>query len=233
MASRNKPPRLVTIGDITIPLFGDDYDWAEQQRVRTAIDAVMRSKSDESWWRLRAKIGDDRYVLTAARGGAAKNFTVGALCADRVDARLCLGFTAHLPLVPGRLPATFCPEQEYWQHEAEWASDHTPLYAMQAALCERAIEQWASVRGTSPGSDGVSHVYTADEKARFTAAMKKEIAERSQTKRAASEEVVVPWLPAPGGWEGFDAQRANEAREEYERKTVGRVEGKAANWLQQ
>ena len=221
MASRNKPPRLVTVGDATIPLFGEDYDWSEQQRVRTAIDAVMRTKSDDLWWRLRASIGDDRYVLTATRGGVAKNFTLGALCCDIVDSRLCLGFTAHLPSVPGRLPATFRPEQEYWRHEAQWARERTPLYAMQAALCKRAIEQWETVQGTLPGSDGQAHIYTADEKARYVAALKKEIAERNQTKKAVYEEVVVPWLPAPSGWEGFDAERAKEAREEYERKTVG------------
>ena len=28
----------------------------------------------------------------------------------------------------------------------------------------------------------------------------------------------MPWLPAPDGWEGFDAQRAQDARTEYERK---------------
>ena len=86
---------------------------------------------------------------------------------------------------------------------------------MQAALCERAIAQWETVRGTLPGSDGQSHIYTTDEKDRFVAALKKEIAERVQTKKAATEEVVVSCLPAPGGWEGFDAQRAKEARAEW------------------
>ncbi len=221
MASHNKPPRLVTVGDAAVPLFGEDYDWSEQQRVRTAIDAVMRIKSDDLWWKLRARIHDDRYVLTARRGRVAKNFTLGALCCDIVDSRLCLGFTAHLPSVPGRLPATFRPEQEYWQHEAQWARERTPLYAMQAALCEHAIQQWETVQGTLPGSDGQAHIYTADEKARYVAALKKEIAERNETKKALYEEVVVPWLPAPSGWEGFDAERAKETREEYERKTVG------------
>ncbi|MGA2253113.1 MAG: hypothetical protein ABSG53_00495 [Thermoguttaceae bacterium] len=221
MASHNKPPRLVRVGGATVPLFGKDYDWSEQQRVRTAIDAVMRTKSDDLWWRLRASIRDDRYVLTATRGGVAKNFTLGALCCDIVDSRLCLGFTAHLPSVPGRLPATFRPEQEYWQHEAQWARERAPLYAMQATLCKRAIEQWETVQGTLPGSDGQAHIYTADEKARYFAALKKEIAERNQTKKAVYEEVVVPWLPAPSGWEGFDAERAKEVREEYDRRTVG------------
>ena len=94
MASHNKPPQLATLGDAAVPLFGDDYDWSEQQRVRTAIDAVMRTKSDDFWWRLRAGIHDGRYVLTATRGRVAKNFTLGALCCDIVDSRLCLGFTA-------------------------------------------------------------------------------------------------------------------------------------------
>jgi hypothetical protein len=221
LASHNRPPRLVTVGDAVIPLFGKDYDWSEQRRVREAIGAVMRTKGDESWWRLRASIHDDRYVLTATRGRSAKNFTLGELCGDIIDSRLCLGFTAHLPLVPGQLPATFRPEEEYWQHEAEWARERTPLYAMQVALCKRAIGQWATVQGTSPGSDGRAHIYTSDEKARYVAALMKEIAERNQTKNAAYEEVVVPWLPAPGGWEGFDAERAKEAQEAYERKHLG------------
>jgi len=221
MASHNKPPRLVPVGDGTIPLFGQDYDWPEQQRVRTAIDAVMRTRSDEAWWQLRATIRDARYVLTATRGGVAKNFTLGDICSDIVDSRLCLGFTAHLPSVPGRLPESFQPEQEYWQREDEWAHARTPLYVMQATLCERAIKQWAKVQGTLSGSDGRSHIYTADEKSRYIAALRKDIAERNHSKKAVYEEVIVPWLPAPSGWEGFDAQRAKEAREEYARKTVG------------
>ena len=162
--------------------------------------------------------------MTATRGGVAKNFSLGELCCDIVDSRLCLGFTAHLPSVPGRLPAAFRPEQEYWQHEAQWARERTPLYAMQAALCRRAIEQWEPVRGTLPGSDGQAHIYTADEKARYVAALKKEIAERNQTKKAVYEEVVVPWLPAPGGWEGFDAESAKEAREKYMRRSSAQRE---------
>jgi hypothetical protein len=217
MASRNKPPRLATVGDAAIPLFGEDYDWSEQRRVGAAIGAVMRIDSDESWWPLREHIHDDRYVLTAARGGIAKNFTLGALCRDMLDARLCFAFTSHLPLVPGRLPATFRPEREFWRRETQWAREHAPLYLMQAALCERALELWEPIRGTLPGSDGQSHIYTADEKARYVAALKNEIAKLNETKKAASEEVVVHWLPAPSGWEGFDAQRAKQAREEYER----------------
>jgi len=220
IASHNQPPRLVTVGAATLPHFADNYDWPEQQRVRSALDTLLRTQGDESWWRLRAQIHDDRYVLTATRGGVAKNFTVGELCCDLIDSRLCLGVTSHLPLVPGRLPAAFQPEQEYWQHEAQWSHERKPLYAMQAALCERAIQQWEPVRASLPGSDGLAHIYTADEKTRYVAALTQEIAERNRTQLAACEEVIVPCLPAPAGWEGFDAERASDTRAESGKKTA-------------
>jgi hypothetical protein len=220
MASHNKPPRLVAAGGSTVPLFGDDYNWAEQHRVRAAIDAAMRTKSDDLWWRMRSSEHDDRYVLTASRGGVTRNFTVGDLCGDIVDLRLCLGFTSHLPSVPGRMPAAFQPEEEFRRHEADWSRERKPLYAMQAALCDRAVELWTAIEGTLPGSDGQSHVYSDVEKATFIAAMKKESAELNKSKKARYEEVVVSWLPAPSGWEGFDAQRAREVRHEHEGKTA-------------
>ena len=58
----------------------------------------------------------------------------------------CLGFTSHLPSVPGRLPAAFRPEEAFVQHEADWARERKPLYAMQAALCDRAAGALAPIR---------------------------------------------------------------------------------------
>ena len=136
MASRNEPPKLTVIGNATIPLFGDHYDWTEQQRVRSAIDAVLRNRTDDLWRRLRAHLADKRYVLTATRGGIAENFSVGAMCSDIVAAKLCLAFTSHLPTVPGRLPPTFRPEDEYWKHESEWT--RTASHSMKCRLpCAR------------------------------------------------------------------------------------------------
>jgi hypothetical protein len=83
-----------------------------------------------------------------------------------------------------------------------------PLHAMQAALCEAAIRDWSSVRETEPGEDGRTHRFSADEKSRYVAALRLEIAELARTRRAACEEVILPYLPAPPGWEGFDAQLA-------------------------
>jgi hypothetical protein len=83
---------------------------------------------------------------------------------------------------------------------------------MQAALCEAAIRHWEAVSETEPGADGRSHRFSTEEKARYVAALRTEIAELARTRRAACEEVILPTLPAPIGWEGFDAERAGAAR---------------------
>ncbi len=211
MASANPPPRLDRRGQVLVPTFSAHYDWDEQQRVRLAIDAVMRADPDAIWWTLREHMDDERYVLTATRGRDVRNFTVGMLCGDLADARLCLCFTRRLPLVPGRLPATFQPEREFVRQESRWRAARMPLFAMQAALCEAAIREWDHVMKTEPGADGRSHRFSAEEKARYVVALREEIAEVTRTRRAACEEVVLPCLPAPVGWDGFDAELARES----------------------
>jgi hypothetical protein len=96
----------------------------------------------------------------------------------------------------------------FWRNEPSWGRESKPLHEMQVAVCQAALEQWKVMKGTDPGRDGRSHHYTADEKARFVAAIEREIAGRQRTKQAACEEIVVLWLPAPAGWVGFDARRA-------------------------
>ncbi len=208
MASSNPPPALGGVGGNAAPIFGATYDWEEQQRVRRAVDAVMRADPEAIWWSLRDRIDDDRYVLTATRGPETRNFTVGMICGDLADARLCLCFTRRLPLVPGRLPASFHPEREFLRHEKQWRADDMPLFAMQAALCEAAISDWEGVAATEPGEDGRSHRFSTEEKARYVAALRAEIDELVRSRRGACEDVILPCLPAPPGWDGFDAERA-------------------------
>lgn len=209
MASTNQPPLLEHHEKTTKPVFTADYDWDEQDRVRLAIDAVMQADPDLIWWTLRDFIDDDRYVLTAKRADTVLNFTVGMLCGDLADARLCLCFTRRLPLVPGHLPESFRPEREFLAHEKEWRAAEMPLFAMQATLCKAAIRDWDAVLGTEPDEDGRHHQFSQDEKKRYVTALQEEIEERNRTRRAASEEVVLPCLAAPTGWTGFDAETAN------------------------
>lgn len=208
IASGNPAPRLDQTGGAAVPVFAAHYDWNEQQRVRLAMDTVMRADPDAIWWHLWESADDDRYALTASRGSEVGNFTVGMLCGDLADSRLCLCFVRRLPLVPGKLPASFRPEREFFSNEEAWRAARMPLHAMQAALCEAAIRDWNSVTETEPGEDGRTHRFSSEEKSRYAAALRMEIAELARTRRAACEEVILPYLPAPGGWEGYDAQRA-------------------------
>jgi len=208
LASGNLPPLIDRRGHAPCPVFSPHYDWDEQQRVRLALDAVMRADPDAIWWLLRDQIDDDRYVFTASRGGEVQNFTVGMVCGDLADARLCLAFTRRLPLVPGRFPASFHPEREFLRQETRWRAARMPLFAMQSALCEAAIREWEGVVQTEPGEDGRSHRFSPEEKSRYVIALRAEIDELARTRRAACEEVILPYLPAPSGWDGFDAERA-------------------------
>jgi hypothetical protein len=210
MASRNKEPELLDLVGEVIPLFPPDYDWSEQSRVRAAMLAVMETKADEMWWRLREHGDDKRYVLTASLNELAENFAVGALCFDLACADLSWAYARHLPAAPGRLPSAFHPEDVFGKKEKEWARVGKPLYEMQIEICQRALEEWASAKGTEPGKDNRFHTYTADEKARFAAAVRKEIEELKRTKRGVFVEALLPGVAAPSGWEGFDAERARE-----------------------
>lgn len=210
MASRNKEPQLIKFVDARIPQFSDDYDWSEQSRVRAAMLAVLSTKSDEMWWRLREHNGDKRYVLTASWNEFSENFSVGSFCCDFASADLSMAYGRHLPAVPGRLPSSFYPEDVFWKNEKEWSRIRKPLYQMQIEVCQRAFQQWASVKGTAPGTGGHFHTYTVDEKIRFLEAVKKEIEELNRTKKAVFMKAVVPSVAAPSGWEGFDAERSRQ-----------------------
>jgi hypothetical protein len=207
MASGNPPPELDHRGQVPGVVFAPDYDWGEQQRVRLAIDAVMRADPDAIWWHLRERMDDDRYVLTATRNSEVRNFTVGMICGDLADSRLCLCFIRRLPLVPGRYPANFHPEREFLRNEKTWRADRMPLFAMQSALCEAAIRDWDAIQETEPGEDGRSHRFSSEEKLRYVVALRAEMEELARTRCAACEEVILPHLPAPAGWDGFDADR--------------------------
>ena len=226
MASRNKEPQLFERGGRRIPRFAADYDWPEQQRVRTALLAVMKDRSDALWWRLRDRAGDKRYVLTASFNESAENFTVGSFCCDLALANLSAAYRRHLPAVPGRLPARFHPEDVFWKNEPDWARSCKPLYEMQIEVCLRALQQWPSVDGTILGKEGRRHTYTADEKQRFVAAVNKEIEELRRLKRPVFIETILHGVAAPSGWEGFDAESAKDAARELAPGAKGvRVQG--------
>jgi hypothetical protein len=216
LASRNKEPRLVHLGDARLPLFAAEYDWAEQTRVRAALLAVLHCKSDLMWWRLREHANDHRYILTATFQNKAENFSVAAFCDDFAAADLSLAYRRHLPAVVGQLPPGFRPEKVFLDHEAEWAHTRKPLAEMQIEVCRQTLRQWDAVAGTVPGKDGRSHTYTAEEKTHFRQAVAAEITDLTRRRQAVFLDAVLPGVAAPSGWEGFDADSAQCAHHEYQ-----------------
>ena len=215
IASSNSPPHLHLENETLQATFSPDYDWHDQERVRLALDTVIRADADATWWSLHNNRNDDRYVLTATRGKDVRNFTLGMISGDLAHSRLCLPFTRRLPLVPGCLPEGFHPEREFLRHEKQWSRECMPLFAMQSALCKIAIEEWEHVVATEPGEDGRSHQFSHEEKTNYVKALTEEIDELTRTRRAAREATILPCRPAPVGWEGFDenlAQSGTESR---------------------
>ena len=220
LASRNAPPQLIDQAARRVPRFAADYDWREQRRVRAALSAVLHTQSDALWWRLREHFTDQRYVLTASRNERARNFTVGEFCRDFFAADLASAYARHLPAVVGRLPPAFHPDDLFWQNEHDWSRAQKPLHEIQIAVCQQAIQQWSAVNGTVAGDDGEAHTYTSAEKARFIAAVTKQIQALRQTRRAVFFDAIVPGLAAPSGWEGFD-----EPSEPQDRSDAGPRQG--------
>ena len=112
-------------------------------------------------------------------------------------ADLCLAYARHLPAVPGRMPSSFLPKTS----SGRTSRSGPALAEAPVPDADRGVpaghEQWDSVRGTEPGKEGRFRSYTADEKARFTEAVRKEIEELKPTKRAVFLDAFCPAWPPP------------------------------------
>jgi hypothetical protein len=233
MASRNKAPRMVSgfnSGFYTsAPLVARDYDWPEQDRVRKAVLAVRKDKSDEMWWRLRGRITDRRYALTVVFDDVhdPTNVDVGEFCSDITDANLIEAYARHLPEVSGRMPSELYPAAVVEKNEKKWAG--RPLFELQIEVCEEAIRQFAGLKATAYVGftdyrhEGKSHAFTAEEKAGFTAAVRKQIEELKRTKMPVTpDKAPLRGIdPHYGPWGALDARTASEVRDAYEKEKGG------------
>lgn len=231
MASKNKAPELIEVEPFETegPLVSADYDWVEQDRVTKAIETVWKDKSDEMWWCLYKHIGDKRYAMTLVFDSVvnSKNVDVGDICDAIAMPTLCEPYVRHLPSVPGQLPASFSPTNAV--DMKKFAGK--PLYEIQIVVCEEAIRQMQSLHATEPipGNDyrneEPSHTFTAEEKAAFTKAVRRQIEVLRRTKKA-------DWGKGPLGiyysaWEPLTADIAMSVRNAHEKEKGGRGKGAA------
>ncbi|MGO8689014.1 MAG: hypothetical protein ACLQLG_05225 [Thermoguttaceae bacterium] len=227
MASRNKEPKIVvTFLNCEVPMFADKYDWSEQARVSQALEAVVKDNSDEMWWRLQKYFHDGRYCATgdteaSAVEMTAQNFSVGAVCQYVATEKLATPYLRHLRADEGRIHPEFDPQNVFWGHEKQWAGK--PLYLIQIAVCQRAIDQMKKAVGILPdhheerGSPGRD--FTAEEKSTFVREVTKEIDQLRRTKKAitaAPEEIGLP--DEYGEFDAQDAKRAGELLKENKKE---------------
>jgi hypothetical protein len=221
MASRNKAPEMVYVRGYNekAPLVSRDYDWSEQERVQKAIRAVQNDKSDEMWRRLSAHYGDKRYTMTLVFDTVvnSKNISVGDICAAMPGPDYDAAYIQYLPKVSGRYyfnPASIVAGEK-------WAG--RPLYEQQIAVCEEAIKQMALLKATEavPFNDyragEKAHVFTTEEKAKFTEEVTRQIEVLKRTKQPVYG-AEKPLSIYSSAWEPFDAQDAKNVREAYEKE---------------
>lgn len=181
LANRNQPPKLLDIQEDALPLFSENYDWDEQQRVRRAISALWCSLSPELWEELLKNEDDNRYSLTVMiipETGSAKNYSVGDWCRELAYYSLINAFTQHLT---PRSEPTGGPEGYPVYVEVGVESDDLvvwrkrrmskSLYELQIELCEVAIKAMPAVIGASD-----------DQKAAMTEKIQAEIERLNATK---------------------------------------------------
>jgi hypothetical protein len=191
LASRNKEPRILCLyGNDEVPLFIDDYDWDEQARISGVLESLEKDKSDQMWWCLMNHLDDQRYALTGNCNEfvemTAYNFSVGSLCKHIAGKNLGEPYARYLPAEEWRFlsKSVFHPQYEFWDHKEKWVGK--PLYEIQIAVCQRAIEQMALAEGITSAYGGLSpaRTFTAEEKAKFIEDVKKEIEQLQHNKKA-------------------------------------------------
>jgi hypothetical protein len=101
LANRNPPPKIISRGPERYVDFGDDYEWAEQDRVVEAFRSLVAAEGNELWSRLVEHMDDKRYSLTYEYGDDIVNATVGNLCRDLALYDLLWPYWRHLPTMKG------------------------------------------------------------------------------------------------------------------------------------
>jgi hypothetical protein len=155
LANRNKPPKLVLPSSQKheirklakwVPLFPQDYDWKEQDRVVKALNH-LRNNMTVDWWEELVRTKDDpRYSLTiiSPDTGSASNWTVGDFCHF-------LGYMCLVDVVRRDWPKKRDRRIGLGlgiRDLTEWRKErmHKSVYELQIELYERALAQLPTVK---------------------------------------------------------------------------------------
>lgn len=213
IVNRNKEPKVVRRRQLRpreFPLFPKDYDWKEEERVRTALRKLYNDTSVEVWEAMVRKGNDRRYCNTSYSGSSGDVYidSVGLICSDFAYERLCYVFARHLP----SLPPHGCPIQ-FWdvkENMPAWRNKRKDksLYQLQIEMCEMALRE---LRKLDP------HDLSDKGKAEARKKIEADIKELRKTKR--------PIMKKPSEYNpGYPTKEAERVRAAYEKGDLEKFE---------
>lgn len=175
IASRNLAPTIKGPSSGP-PLFGDEFDWSDYERVTKAI-TNLETHAEQEWPELLMHFEDKRYSTTTDdAGGGPHNYCVGDICKRIVRKALTRGYIKHFH--KGLSTEVHYHQIRYQaedQELREWCEERKAkrLYELQIEMCE-----WAVAKVMK------SKYITDEERKPFVDAVQAEIAELQKTKKA-------------------------------------------------
>jgi hypothetical protein len=147
LANRNTPPTIVGERGEQEPLFGSNYDWKEQDRIRKLIN-LLAIHAEEAWPELVKHLDDKRYCITYAIDERPCNLTIASVCNMIIKDSLAQAYRIHLPTRHSENAfVNMRPESVVPIRLKEWCEQNRTkrLYELQLEICERAIVTFANM----------------------------------------------------------------------------------------
>lgn len=162
LASKNKlRPKVVEVTNrgksITFPVFPDNFDFAEQTRVRDQLEKLTHTDRSELWSNLLSHFSDERYSLTVIdEDDETYSMMVGDWCRELAERDLYAAYFPHVPPIRdlerrGQIYAAWkrYPEPSILSPEWREQNANKPLWELQIEFCEWAITEAPGLKQVS------------------------------------------------------------------------------------
>jgi hypothetical protein len=143
LVNHNPEPRLVEKGGS--PLFDDNFDWGEQQRIQKSAIPTLIKNAEEAWPDLVKHLDDERYCITAISiSDYTHNMTVGYICRKIIAENLAAAYLSNMNITKKSVYARFgWPSIASERILKEWCEKRRDkkLFELQIEMCKWAIEE--------------------------------------------------------------------------------------------
>jgi hypothetical protein len=155
LVNHNDPP-IVNIGnkEISHPLFNNNYNWSEVEKVRRTIRILIDNNSADIFPFLIMHLDDKRYALTTRINGSVLNMTISDICRDIAYDDLLFPYndwpnTSDIPhVITGDGKIYYPPPHKNLK---QWCMtrNNKKLWEMQIEIGEWAINTIKNIQGLS------------------------------------------------------------------------------------